>query len=260
VLNAVATNSTPDWSAWAAEIKTFEQAWSYNTSMYPTEASGVPPLATAQAMLSKYFDDGRLSGYTAYPGYDVDTSPAKPQWVQIPGSNNAAAIGPDCPWLVKGDGSSVAACEASCAATSSCNAFNFNSQISDCELRACVDPLHPQLTSYPGYVVWGNGAAPGVSLFDAWAQDAPTLAWLCDLTPACLGINSRGTLISNVTYMSPTQGSTLWVKKSTAAAAPPQTTSGRTAPPAPVKMAAADRPLPSPPASMKKRSERYQRK
>ena len=128
---------------------------------------------------------------------------------------NKVAVGPDCPWLSKGDGSSVASCESSCATVSRCNAFNLNLGTGDCELRACIDPTHPGLTDYTvGWAVWGNAAAPGTTLFNAWHTDTSALAYLCELTPACLGFNSVGDLISNVNSTSSAQGTTLWVRKS----------------------------------------------
>jgi alpha-N-acetylglucosaminidase len=60
LLAAIATNSTPDWNTWAHEELIWEQAWSVNSTMYPTTASGVPPLTTTNVMLSKYFNNGEF--------------------------------------------------------------------------------------------------------------------------------------------------------------------------------------------------------
>ena len=60
LLLAVATNSTPDWGKWSSELLIWEQAWGLNSTMYPTTASGIPPLTTANVMLSKYFDNGEF--------------------------------------------------------------------------------------------------------------------------------------------------------------------------------------------------------
>ena len=53
---------------------------------------------------------------------------------------------------------SLAACEASCVSTTGCNEINVSpiepasGTLTNCILRQCIDPLHPQLT--PGYVGW----------------------------------------------------------------------------------------------------------
>ena len=247
ILNAVATNTTVDWNQWNRDELVWEQAWSANTTMYPTTASGVPPLTIANAMISKYFADD-LSGYTVYANTDVDVSPAPPQWTAIAGSTGKAAVGPDCPWVSKGDGSSVASCEASCASVARCNAFNLNLGGSDCELRECEDPSNPQLSDgFPGWAVWGHAAAPGTALFNAWHQDAPALAYLCGLTPTCLGFNSKGDLIRNVSNTNPSVNTTLYVRNAHVTAS---VDTGRVAParPAPTK-----KPLPTAPPSMTQR-------
>jgi hypothetical protein len=78
------------------------------------------------------------------------------QWAAVPGSANKAAVGADCPWLAKGP-ATLEGCEAGCGVTNGCNAFNWNA--GDCEWRSCVDPMHPQLTDFPGWEVYGNAAA-----------------------------------------------------------------------------------------------------
>ena len=67
------------------------------------------------------------------------------------GSDGYAAVDADCPFLAHGDGSSLAACEHSCASDSTCNCINWNPAIGDCVLRACVNPTSPELEPTPGY-------------------------------------------------------------------------------------------------------------
>jgi hypothetical protein len=294
-LDCIANGTAPDWGKFGADMLRWEQAWSLNTTMYPTTASGAPPLATAQAMAAKYVGNTAANGYAAHPGMDsvelpphpprwaqvpnsagmgatgddcpfvahgasgslaaceascdstpncntVNWSPATPgdcvfracadpsnpalfpapgytvfsnpaaapQWVQVPGSTNKAAMGDDCPWVAKGP-STLAGCQAGCDAVSGCNAFNWNA--GDCEWRSCVDPLHPVLSDYPGWTVYGNANAGKMPVITrAWHTDVAALAFLCDATPGCEGFNSNGKLTSNATTLQPAPGITFYVK------------------------------------------------
>ena len=74
---------------------------------------------------------------------------------------SCAAVSADCPYLDHGDGSSLAACEASCESEVACNAINFGSSNGDCVLRACADPRHINTTApYPGYSVYALPTRP----------------------------------------------------------------------------------------------------
>jgi len=211
LLGCLSSGTTPDWDAWGAAMLTWEQQWGLATNAYPTQPSGASPLAQAGAMLSKYLSND-LSGYVAHAGYDAGDRPAPPAWVQLPGSLNHAAVGKDCPFLAHGDGSSLAACEAACAGTPSCNVINFAPSQPDCVLRHCVNPLSPQLSPAPGYRVYVNGASPGSLVATAWVTDPPALAYLCDLTPACRGFTSQGLLSGNSSVLTPAQGVTYYTK------------------------------------------------
>ena len=111
------------------------------------------------------------------------------------------AVGDDCPWIQKGDGSSLAACEASCDANDQCNAVNFSPSITDCELRLCSNPSNPSLSGYPGgWAVYTNTAKGKAQVIThAWHTDVAVLTYLCDLKPACAGFTSAGKLTTNAT-------------------------------------------------------------
>ena len=49
LIAGVANGTAPDWPAWDAAELLFEQAWSVNTTMYPTTPSGVAPLVVVSA-------------------------------------------------------------------------------------------------------------------------------------------------------------------------------------------------------------------
>jgi hypothetical protein len=73
--------------------------------------------------------------------------------------------------------------------------------------------MHPTLTDYPGWVVYGNeNAAKGAVIAHAWHTDVAVLAFLCDAAPGCVGFNSRGKLVSNATALAPAPGVTMFVK------------------------------------------------
>jgi protein-glucosylgalactosylhydroxylysine glucosidase len=74
--------------------------------------------------------------------------------------DSCAAVSPDCPYLDHGDGSSLAACQASCVGEISCNLVNVDLSIGDCVLRACTDPAAPTLTNDSGYSVYGLPSRP----------------------------------------------------------------------------------------------------
>ena len=210
-------HTAPDWNTWGQQLLVWEQAWSFNTTMFPTVPSGIAPLANLEAVVQKYLSAPVSSQYVAHVGYDSEEFVPQPDWQLINGSQNHAAVSDDCPWVSKGDGSSVAACQASCEKYGGCNAFNFNSHGQDCEFRHCVDPLHPQLSSgFTGYIVYGNGNAadPQVIVPNAWHTDLSVLAFLCDLTPACQGFNSHGKLTTNATRLVPAAAVTFYSKKS----------------------------------------------
>ena len=190
------------------------------------------------------------------PGYSVfGNAAAAPQWAAVPGSANKAAVGADCPWLAKGP-ATLEGCEAGCGVTNGCNAFNWNA--GDCEWRSCVDPMHPQLTDFPGWEVYGNAAARApIVIANAWHTDVAALAFLCDATPACMGFNSKGKLTSNATLLAPAPGVTVYVKN----AAPEPTVVGAAAAAgeaggdAPAAVLPAKRkPLPPPPKTLAKRA------
>lgn len=185
------------------------------------------------------------------PGYSVFGNPAAaPQWVQVPGSVGKAAVGADCPWIAKGP-STLPGCQAGCDAVSGCNAFNWNA--GDCEWRSCVDPMHPTLTDYPGWVVYGNqNAAKGAVIAHAWHTDVAALAFLCDAAPGCVGFNSRGKLVSNATALAPAPGVTMFVKNG---APQPFVVDGRAqAGEQAQKPAEGKKPLPPPPKSPARRA------
>ena len=249
LLAALANGTEPDWNAWAAGNLHFEQAFSINMSTsYPTYPSGDDPLELVKTTLNTYAA-APDSSYTVHPGVDVRVPPA--QWQLIPGSTDKVAVSSDCPWVAKGDGTSLSTCQASCSSfvTSSgidttstksqhthrsspnlvsglfnvsvasgspaaaCNAVNFNAGSKDCELRLCTDPAHPTLSPDAGYSVWAN-IAPGSSpiLTSPWHSDEGVMAFLCDSTPACRGFTSRGSLLTDVSYLVPTPGSNVFTK------------------------------------------------
>jgi hexosaminidase len=76
-------------------------------------------------------------------------------WVSLSG-NDTAAVGPDCAFLTRGPSDNLTVCEAACAADGSCNVVNYSPTVPDCVMRACADPMHPQLSPYPGYSVFGT--------------------------------------------------------------------------------------------------------
>jgi hypothetical protein len=165
-LDCIANGTAPDWSAFGASMLRWEQAWTLDGAMFPTTASGVPPLATAKAMASKYAGNAAASGFTAHEGMDiVGAPPAPPRWAPVPGSAGMAAVGGDCPFLSSGPTGSLAACEAGCAAAAGCNAVNWGPSKPECVYRACLDPAHPSLSPAPGFSVFGNAAAA-----PAWAM------------------------------------------------------------------------------------------
>ena len=69
---------------------------------------------------------------------------------------DVAATGNDCPYSGHGPDSSLEVCQTSCASAGGdvCTNINWNPIIPDCVFRRCTDPLHPNLTSQPGYSVF----------------------------------------------------------------------------------------------------------
>jgi hypothetical protein len=207
-LACIANGTVPDWDAWNKAMLSWEQAWSANATMYPTEANGVPPLDTAGAMVGKYAGNAAANGFTAHVGMDsVDSSAGAPQWVAVNSSKDMGATGPDCPVVDHGPTGSVAACEAGCDETESCNVVNWSPSVPDCVYRACVDPRNPSLQPNPGYSVFANVAAgplwkevPGSTNMAAIGADCPWLAKgpgdsivaceaACGTTPGCNAFN-----------------------------------------------------------------------
>jgi hypothetical protein len=215
-LSALALGTAPDLDAWGREILAWEQRWSVDPTMFPTTPSGTPPLSTTGAMLAKYGGKDPVGeGYTVSPGFDtVERAPGPSIWGKIPGSDGMVAVGDDCPWIQRGDGSSIAACEASCDADDSCNAVNFNPSITDCELRQCSNPSNPSLSGEAGWAVYTNTAKGKAQVIThAWHTDVAVLTYLCDLTPACQGFTSAGKLTTNATVMVAAPGVTTYAKK-----------------------------------------------
>lgn len=251
LLDCIANGTSPDWGSWGSAMLLWEQAWGLSSEMYPTTPSGVAPLAQAGAMIEKYLSTS-VATYTVTPGYDAHNVPVPASWRMIPGSTDKVAIGDDCPWLVKGDGSSLTACEASCESAPGCNAVNFNAATGDCELRDCVDPLHPQLTGYEGWGVWGNGSPGNSNIANAWHTDTAVLAYLCNLSPSCAGFNSFGLLVTNATTLAPSPGCTFYAKATTA----PVLLTASAAPSPAATPAPTPRPLPAAPLSLSQRMAR----
>lgn len=209
-LDCIANGTAPDWGAFGADMLRWEQAWSLDSAMFPTTASGVPPLATAKAMASKYAGNAAANGFTAHVGMDtVEAPPAPPRWAPVPGSAGMGAVGDDCPFLAHGPTGSLAACEAGCVATEGCNAVNWSPSTPDCVYRACLDPVHPSLSPAPGYSVFGNAAAapawamvPGSTDKAAVGADCPWIAKGpntlegceagCGVTSGCNAFNYNG--------------------------------------------------------------------
>ena len=82
-------------------------------------------------------------------------------------------------------------------------------------MRNCEDPATPGLLpGYPGYVVFANPAAapPSPIITHAWHTDAAVLAFLCELSPSCVGFNSQGKLTTNATVLMPSQGVTFYAR------------------------------------------------
>lgn len=216
-LSALALGTAPDLDAWGREILAWEQRWSVDPTMFPTTPSGTPPLSSTGAMLAKYGSKDPVGeGYTVSVGFDtVERPPGPPIWGKVPGSDNMVAVGADCPWVVKGDGTSIATCEASCDANDSCNAVNFNPSINDCELRQCSNPSNPGLSGEDGWSVYSNTAQGKAQVIThAWHTDVAVLTYLCDLTPACQGFTSAGKLTTNATVVVAAPGVTTYAKKS----------------------------------------------
>ena len=133
-----------------AALLAFEQAWCLQTDdRPPTAASGEVPAELAGAAIDKYstFDS---SAWRPLADTDVALPPRGRDFIHI-GVPGQAAVSSDCPFTDHGDGTSLAACEASCLAAPAtrCNAINYSPGTPDCVLRTCADPLHPVLS--PGY-------------------------------------------------------------------------------------------------------------
>ena len=251
LLACVASGTTPDWDSWGKALLGWEQQWGLSTKEYPTKASGQKPLDQAGAMLHKYFSND-LNGYTPHTGYDAGDRPAPPQWFKVPNSDGSAAVGADCPWVSKGSDDSLAACETSCIDAPGCNAVNWNPTMPDCELRRCADALTPSLTpGFSGYMVYANAADGGSIIGNMWLTDLPALAYLCDLTPACVGFTSKGLISGNATVLSPSPGVTYYSKNSAVAPSDILYSAGSIpAAPARVDPYMIHQPLPSPFRSM----------
>jgi len=69
---------------------------------------------------------------------------------------NVSATGDDCAYLNHGPADNATVCEAACDSTAACNLVNFSPSIPDCVLRACVNPLAPELSPDPGYSVFAT--------------------------------------------------------------------------------------------------------
>ena len=74
--------------------------------------------------------------------------------------NDVGAVGPDCPYIDHGDGSSLTQCQASCVDNIGCNTINYNDGIHDCVFRECTDAAHPTLSPAQGYSVWALTTRP----------------------------------------------------------------------------------------------------
>ena len=195
-----------------ANISAFQLAWGQRTDERPpTTASGASPVAIAQELLATYatFD---AAAWTALPDTAVPLPPRGSTFVHV-GVPGEAAVGDDCPFVLHGDGASLAACEASCIDNTQCNAINYSPADADCVHRQCSDPLHPQLSpGYGDYSYYGLNETASSLILSAWHLDLGVLGALCGADPGCAAFGSDGKLYSNCsTVASP--GRTLYVRK-----------------------------------------------
>ena len=94
-----------------------------------------------------------LTDPSLWPAPLSETHAAAGDWTLL--GKDEAAQGPDCPFLTHATATTLAACQAACAADGPCNEINWNEQITDCVLRACSSPLSPILGPATGYDAWG---------------------------------------------------------------------------------------------------------
>ena len=200
----------------SAALGEFQTAWGLKTEERPpTAASGASPLALAQALLAAHATVADASAWTALPDTDVALPPRGTAFVHV-GVPGQAAVSDDCPFTFHGDGSSLAACEASCLAVdaSRCNAVNFSPSTPDCVARVCDDPLHPQLSGgYGDYSYYGLNSTRSALITTAWHRDVGVLSALCAADAACAGFSDSGRLYTAFAGTRAAPGVTLYVKK-----------------------------------------------
>ena len=215
---ASAEFGTPlDTDAVSAAIGVFQTAWGLKTEERPPAvASGAAPLALAQALLAKYAKVADAGAWTELPDTDVALPPRGTVFVHV-GVPGQAAVGSDCPFTFHGDGSSLAACEASCLAVdaSRCNAVNYSPSTPDCVARVCADPLHPQLSGgYGDYSYYGLNSTRSALVTTAWHTDVGVVSQLCAADGACAAFTDAGSIYTAFAGTRPAPGVTLYVKKS----------------------------------------------
>jgi hypothetical protein len=130
---------------------------------FVTSASGAPAWGTWD--LTSHLDGAPASLLRAFApeallscaGGCARRAPAPPPGAFALVAAGAVATGGDCAMVGHGDGTSLAACEASCWAAA-CNAVNFKTAGAppDCVLRLCADPAAPALSPEADYDVYAT--------------------------------------------------------------------------------------------------------
>lgn len=113
------------------------------------------PAAPKPALRDPHPNLGDSTSDSLWPLPFFNGNVANATWLQV--SNiNQAATNADCPFTSHGPGGTLEACQNGCnsAGGGVCTDINFNANIGDCVYRRCVDPLHPNVSTADGYVVW----------------------------------------------------------------------------------------------------------
>jgi hypothetical protein len=212
MLSSVLSGQPVDQGALDANVTAFEMAWNNQTDERPpTTPSGADPVALASASLAA-FATFNASAWRLLPDTDVTVPPRSRVFLQV-GQPNYAAVSADCPYLDMGDGSSLAACEASCLADGRCTLVNYDASGQYCVFRECSDPLHPILSpGYDGYTSFGLNMTAGPLLISAWHTDPGVLGYLCGQAGgACAGFTSTGRLYNDASTTVAAPGVTLYL-------------------------------------------------
>ena len=196
------------------DISIFMNNWISNLTDYPPYLpNGNDPVVLATNTLSKYATFNE-DDWLILPNTDI-ALPSRVNASFVSMGNGSVAVSADCPYTSQIGTNNLTICQQGCLAYNRCNFINFLEANSACIFRLCVNPLHATLSpNYNGWVSYAVNTTSAPIITATWHTDAGVLSTLCDSDPtACLGFNSNGLLITNVTTTTTADGVTLYVRK-----------------------------------------------